>query len=184
MGLLSVGAAASAMAQGTVAFENALSSGNITLNSSAGPLALGGTYTVALLWAAGTSPVAQSSLTTIATYGLATGGATSDGFFSDGTTITTPSGTAPGAAAIFEVEGWTGNFSSYAAAVAGGAHVGASGEFVNGTANPAGGPPPPPPTSTTGWDGNLVLIVTTPEPGTLALGGLGAAALLYFRRRK
>jgi len=182
LGLLSVGAAASALAQGTVSFENALSSGSITIGSSAGPYAAAGSYTVALLWAAGTSQVPQGSLTQIALYGLATGGATSAGFFSDGATVTTGAATPGGSPAMFEVQGWTGNFTSYAAAVAGGAKVGQTAEFVNGTSSTVGSPPPLP-TNTTGWDGNLVL-VPTPEPGTLALGGLGAAALLYFRRRK
>jgi hypothetical protein len=181
LGLLTVGAAASALAQGTVTFENLFSTGSpgaVTVGGST-TYATAGNYTVALLWAAGTSQVAQGSLQVLATYT-----ATTTGFFLDGTTITTPSGTAPGASAIFEVQGWTGTYANYAAAVAAGAGVGQTAEFVNGTGNPTLSPPGNP-ANTSGWDGNLVLIpVPTPEPGTLALGGLGAAALLYFRRRK
>jgi len=177
--ILSMGAIAGAFAQGSVIFENSLSTGNITLDSSSGPSAPAGGYTVALLYAPGTTPVAQGSLAVIGTYGPA---GTSAGFFFDGTTITTPNTTAGGASAIFEVEGWTGNFANYAAAIAGGARVGATAQFVNGTGNP-GGQPATPPSNTTGWNGNLVL-APVPEPSTIALGGLGAAALLLFRRRK
>jgi len=181
LGLLSVGAAASALAQGSVVFENSLSTGSITYghNNGASSYALAGSYTVALLWAPGTSVVAQGALTQIGTFGPA---GTQAGFFFDGTTVVTGAGTAGGSAAIFEVQAWSGNFANYAAAVAGGAaYVGQAAEFVNGTGNPT--PPATSPVNTTGWDGNLIL-VPTPEPGTLALGGLGAAALLYFRRRK
>jgi len=172
-----VGAAASALAQGTVVFENSTSSGNITLNSSSGALALSGTYSVALLWAPGGAlGTAQSSFSVIGVYGPS---GTSDGFFTDPNVLTT----AAGGTGVFEVQGWQGSFATYAAALAAGGneHVGQSAEFLNGTGNP--NPPATPPINTTGWDGNLVLVLT-PEPGTLALGGLGAAALLYFRRRK
>jgi hypothetical protein len=185
LGLLSVGAAASALAQGTVVFENSNSlAGAVTMGSSSGPYAAANSYTVALLWAPGSSlGVAQGNFTQIGLYGQGAGTSITAGLFFDSTPITTGSATAGGVAAVFEVEGWTGNYTSYAAAVAGGAAVGLSGEFLNGTGNPV--PPGTPPTQTTGWDGNLVLtVVSTPEPGTLALGGLGAAALLFFRRRK
>jgi len=179
LGLLSVGAAASALAQGTVVFENSTSTGNITLNSAAGAYAAAGTYTVALLWAPGGAlGTAQSSFSIIGLYGPA---GTGTGFFTDPNVLTT----AAGGVGVFEVQGWQGSFTTYAGAIAGGGateHVGQSAEFLNGTGNP--NPPATPPVNTTGWDGNLILVLPTPEPGTLALGGLGAAALLYFRRRK
>jgi len=179
LGLLSVGAAASALAQGTVSLENINSAGAITVGSSTGPYAQAGNYTVALLWAPGTTlGVAQSSLTVLATYAP-----TTPGFFQDPNTISTGSATAPGANAVFEVEGWTGNYANYAAAVAAGAAVGATAEFVNGTGNPFSTPIAGVPTQTTAWDGNMVLtVVSTPEPGTLALGGLGAAAREQIQR--
>src|SRR5579871_4412090 len=151
LGLLSVGAAASALAQGTVSFENLFSTGAVTLNSSSGAYAQAGNYTVCLLWAAGTSVVPQASLTVLATYSP-----TTSGFFLDGATITTPNGTAPGANAMFEVQGWTGNYADYASAVAGHALVGQTAEFLNGTGNPTTSPPGNP-VNTSGWDGNLVL---------------------------
>jgi len=181
LGLLSVGAAASALAQGTVTFENAASFGTIRLNSSSGAYAAVGSFTVALLWANSASTVPQASLSQIATY--VPNAAAGDGFGQFyGPTVTTPSGSGT---MVFEVEAWYGNFANYAAAVAGGsAFVGQTAEFLNatGTVTPPG---PVPNLAGSGgtWDGNMVM-VSVPEPGTLALGGLGAAALLFFRRRK
>jgi len=174
LGLLSVGAAASALAQGTISFENALAPlGNgVFIDTLGGAYAAGGTYTVALLWAPGTSlGVAQSAFTQIGTFGPA---GTQTGYFQDGATVTTGAATAPGGVGVFEVQGWQGSYANYAAAMASGVvgeHLGQTGEFLNAT----GQPPFTTPVNTTGWDGNLILVV--PEPGTLALGGLGAAAL-------
>jgi len=58
--------------------------------------------------------------------------------------------------------------------------------FVNATANYTQSPAPPPP-GITGWDTSAaadLVMMPVPEPSTLALAGLGAAALLIFRRRK
>jgi len=180
--IATLGVATGLLAQGTVNFENQDSSGNITLDTPTGPTAGAGTYTVALLYAPGSAPVAQGSLQTLVTFGPI---GTQSGFFSDPVPVTTPNTTSGGANAIFEVEGWTGNFANYAAAIAGGARVGATAQFVNGTGNPNAVPVPGTPLDLTGWNGNLVLaVVPVPEPSTIALGGLGAAALLLFRRRK
>jgi len=182
--ILAAGVAAGAFAQGTVIFENSLGSGNINVGNNS-TFANPGTYQVALLWAAGsTANIPLSGLTQIALY-APSGSGNGPGFFYDPATVTTPAGTAGGSQAVFEVAGWQGNFASYAAAVAANAQIGYGSEFVNNTGNPGGSPATPAtPISGSGgaWNGNLLIPV--PEPTTLALGGLGAAALLLFRRRK
>ena len=179
--LITASFAARVLAQGTVVFESAASTGWITVGPNTGPAsyAAAGTYTVALLWAPGTTPVPQSAFTQIALYGLATGGITQTGFFSDSTVVLTGNATIGGTPALFEVQGWLGNYTSYAAASAAGVPVGQTAEFVNRTGDPR--PPATPPILTTGWDGNMILGV--PEPGTLAICAFGAVALLFLRRR-
>ena len=182
--LISTCTAATALAQGTIIFENSASAGNVYVNQ-VGPYnyAAAGSYTVALLWAPGNAVgLPQSAFTQIAIYGLATGEITHDGYFIDTNVITTGTATAPGTVAVFEVQGWIGNFNSYAAAAAAGAKRGQSGEFLNATGIPGapGWPPFTTPDFGGGWDGNLILVV--PEPGSVALCGVGAAALLFFRR--
>jgi len=43
---------------------------------------------------------------------------------------------------------------------------------------------PPPPTPLVNWPGQDLVMTPVPEPSIFALAGLGAAALLIFRRRK
>jgi hypothetical protein len=153
---------ASALAQGSVIFEEPLT----------------GTFptpiTFALMWAPGTTPVPDSLLTQLGTYGPVNSAP-----FSDPNTLVTGAATAGGTSAIFEVQAWSGNFPNQAAALAGGAqYVYESYEFVNGTGNP--NPPATPPVFTTGWDGTLHLV---PEPSTFALGGIGAAVFWMWRRK-
>lgn len=180
---LTIGAAASALAQGGVVFENGLSTGSITIGPNTGPAsyAAAGTYTVSLLWAPGTEAVPQNELTQIALYGEATSGITLAGFFLDGHEVFTGNATSNGMAATFEVQGWLGAYASYADAVAAGVPVGQTSEFINGTADSTVRPPVQP-IDLTGWDGNLVLVV--PEPGTLAIAALGGAGIWFFRRRQ
>jgi hypothetical protein len=86
-----------------------------------------------------------------------------------------------GLSAFFDVQAWLGNDTTYAAALADGSATGTSGIFEG----PAGGlvnPVPFPPASI--GDGMPSFLVTTPEPTTLALCGLGAASLLLLRRKK
>jgi len=173
-------------AQGTVTLANtanSLVSSNVT-----GPFNSGGVYpfTVALYWGATGSTEAQ--LVQIGG-NLGALNAALPGRFSSAAVYTTGGATLPGATGVFEVRAWTGSMSSYAAAMAdalagGGERLGSSGLFTNGTGgDTAGGTQPPTlPSALTSFTG--VGIAPVPEPTTLALGGLGAAALLLFRRRK
>jgi len=88
------------------------------------------------------------------------------------------------------VVGWTGGFTSLQAAIAGGAQVGESSIWEQATGG-SGSPPATAvsilvaPTAGNAFAGvTLAPITGTPEPTTLALGGLGAAALLFLRRKK
>jgi hypothetical protein len=78
--------------------------------------------------------------------------------------------------------GWTGSSTSLASAENGQVSLlGATAEWLQATASGSN----PTPGTTAGFPANaLVLEPRTPEPSTIAIGGLGAAALLYFRRRK
>jgi len=97
------------------------------------------------------------------------------------------------------VVGWTGNFADWNTAFA--ANTGTSGLFAwtgsalsggtlawaNGTGDPNFSPPDVPTALTVGaggYNGLVLQMVAIPEPSTFALVGLGAAALLIFRRRK
>jgi len=194
--IICAGMAVSALAQGTIFFDSSSLSSWVTLNGAVptGPvpdnnsptnLPAGGSWTAALLWAPGTTlgqPIGNFTV-----LGTVSGANANNGYISGNTleTATAGMGESAGASATFIVEGWQGNFANYAAAVAGepaGGHVGMSVEFVNAMGNP-NLTPPGLPAAITGWDGNL-LLVPVPEPTTIALGGLGAAALLLFRRRK
>jgi hypothetical protein len=189
-----VGATLGAFAQGTVLFENSLGTGNVSFSGGSSPSAASpaGTYDVALLFnpATSTAGITQAQLTQVAFYAPA-GTGNGAGYFYDPATVTTPSGTGSG---VFEVVAWAGgSFTTWAAASAAGSGVtylttGANlVEFVNSMGSNPANPPATAavPLSGTGgtWNGNLVL-TPVPEPTTIALGGLGAAALMMFRRRK
>ena len=119
-----------------------------------------------------------ASLVLLRTFAGAT--ATGGNGFGPGT-FTDPLGVAatiPGATttAFFRIDAWTGTAADYNAT---------SGILLKGTSgvfsNPVAGPPSTPPDFV-----NMPATVLNPipEPSTFALAGLGAAALLIFRRRK
>ncbi len=142
----------------------------------------GDKYSVQLRWAAGTFATqdlfnaanpTNSAIFTGAAFLANTGPlSTFSGFFDAGTVANV------GAPGTFTMQTWAwysvgaGN-AAYAAATG---NKGASGLFtVNVTASPT-------PINSTVFPGFQVSLV--PEPSTFALAGLGAAALLLFRRRK
>jgi len=95
---------------------------------------------------------------------------------------------AGGATVWIDIVGWNGSAQSLSAALGGGATLfGSSSVFAQVTANPNGSPPTTPSKLTDAAPGSfsgLVLTPLGPEPTTLALGALGAASLLAFRRKK
>lgn len=177
--------------QGAVLVENSnnSSTGHWNLNTANGPSAPVGTD-VALLWYNGASFVQiGSTYTTTAANGDSAEAGYGLSFYGTGAPTIVPTYSSTG---TFEVQGWTGGYASYAAAVINGAYVGQTAAFTATEANEATTPKGTPlsitqPTEVNipgQWGGNLVLITPSPEPSTIAVGGLGAAALWLFRRRK
>ena len=178
-----------AFAQGLINFFNSattlVSSGQTTQTATAisgSP----GAYYFALL----TSPVGANNFTFANVYGTNQAVA---GRFLGGANIQV-SGWAPGTARDFKVAGWSQNLgptfnASWLTSAPAGVNqffgvsslgTGQAGGF-NGTGtlpnlNIFGG--------ATGIQNGFALITATPEPTSMALAGLGAAALLIFRRRK
>jgi hypothetical protein len=100
---------------------------------------------------------------------------------------------AAGGSVELEAVAWTGSFTSWANAVSSGsALLGYSGETFNSSpvgalgwsqSTPVSGPPGTLVTGSSGFFGIVLLPNTNaPEPGTIALGGLGASLLFLFRR--
>jgi len=185
-----VAVAASAFAQGTVNFANNSSTLVKLPDGTSVPKDQG--Y-VQLLWApSGTAATAWNPSQNLTAWLAANPGwnaiATSikpmvgAGRFSGGG-ITVPTAT-PGAPIQAAVASWASTAQSFDAAFTAGSPIGVTSAFALNTGNPSTTPPgtPNPLTTATGFTG--VNLVVVPEPSTLALAGLGAAALLIFRRRK
>ena len=185
--LACVAAVAYANAQGTVNFQNTATS---LISYAAGSGQSGGVppgqFTAQLLyWATDpgvvnldSSIAALTSLKTTTTF-LAS---PNQGRFVGGT-ATTPNTTPGGANAWFAVVAWQTSAGSYdAARTTAGDWYGFSGVFQNGTSNPASIPPGAP-AALAGFTGINNVHQTVPEPTTIALGVLGAAAFLLRRRK-
>jgi hypothetical protein len=80
------------------------------------------------------------------------------------------------------IGGWIGNYADYNEALFGSGLAGITGAWANPTGGGSGGIIAP--AGLIDWTQANSLIIPGPEPGTLAIGGLGAGALLLFRRRK
>jgi hypothetical protein len=180
------GVTVSAKPQGWIALDN-------TFNNSPDPLATAN----GLFWLStgGTPPVlinqdfnaafygggSSNSLSLIKTFLLSDGSASGSSAFGPGTFLD-PAGpyyyvAGTGTSGFFQVQAWTGNFNSYAAAVSAGAPAAQSPVFIN----PVGIPPGPPP--------DLVampamVLSGIPEPSTFALCGIGGLLALMCWQRK
>jgi hypothetical protein len=206
-----IGAASLSFGQGYVAFNNS-SSARISTNTA--PSAVGGTVGALAGGAVGSyfyellvAPVATSTIgSTLAGWtdtgvmgtNIATSGRLSGNNSTDGLAVQV-NGYGTAATANFAVVGWSANVATtYADALTwwanGQTHAGPtvqyfgiSGVALNIPLAPAGGPYNSPfgLASAGQIQGfSLGAYQVVPEPTTMALAGLGAAALLIFRRRK
>jgi len=185
--------ATSAFAQGTVVFNNGTGlvqqwtdNNNQTLINvpkGGGMVQLfwapaGSAYTA---WSGGMTETAFKAANPLWKQELAFGFTTpAAGKFSGGTLTLSPL-TPAGSSIDYVVMGWTGSAAGFDAAIAAGAMASVSDKFTSTTGNPTTVPPGTA-TLLSGSFGGMVLS-PIPEPSTFALAGLGAA-LLIFRRRK
>jgi hypothetical protein len=201
--------AASVFAQGTIVFNNrvvgsvvapvyGVDPANSTLQQSGntangfpvgtttyGGAALVGTGFTAQLWGAPGANAPVTALVPATGYSTApfrTGPAAAAGLWQTSTDAAVIPGAAEATVATLQVRAWDnqgGTITTWAAAVTAGTSMGQSALFNSA---PLGGISPPP---------NLVGLLSfnltgtaVPEPSTFALAGLGAVAMLAFRRRK
>jgi hypothetical protein len=185
-GLLAV-AVTSAFAQGQVTLRNifnsdtsptATSNGLFFLQASpGGPINLINSDFNAVFYGGANA----SSLNVLGSFigaGAVGDNAAGPGTFFSSTIATVPG--VPSGSGTFKVEAWIGPETTFQTAQAAGRAVGTL-TFTNPVGNPAANPPDVPP-DLTGM--GAVVLTAVPEPSTFALAGLGAAALLIFRRRK
>jgi len=171
--LAAVLVSASTFAQGTILFNNRQPSGDARVTRPDGTGAGAGITAQLFLVGAGGALTAIPGTTTFReTPAAAT-------FFVNPITVTVP-GVAVGGSATVRMRAWATSAGSYDAAVAGGGLWGESNDsLVSNLGGPVAGSPPAPDAPLTGINSFQLV----PEPSTMALGLLGAAALLYRRRK-
>jgi len=182
-----VATALGAMAQGTVNFKNSTALANPVFDTD-GTTKLGDSaYVAQLLWSA--TPTGTFAVTTMSD-GSASVAApfrtgTGAGFWNLGSDPVRLAGVATGAAASFKVQVWNpADGATFAAASAkGGAKVGESSVFTVASTGGAGSPPALPSDLSTLTSFSLKVVPNVPEPSTIALGLIGAGALLLRRRK-
>jgi hypothetical protein len=197
----------SVFAQGTVNFNNSIGTTTYRILDTDG-LNAGGTaggqgtnFFAQLYWAAGTvtdSTLLQAAgfpvnLRSLANGGLVqTSGTTSLGVVMANSTVTLSPLTPAGSAATLQLRAWWGGGSIYPAYyndnLAGARPEARFGQSALFTLTSTGDPTAAPPGTPSALNGlssfQLKSVTIIPEPTTFALAGLGAAAVLIFRRRK
>lgn len=174
--------AVSIQAQGVIDFSNLASS--LVIDGTDGNPVIGGDGIRAqLYWAPLSDPSNFTPIGAIVTVGVPQAGRFVGG------NRTTGNATAPGDDALFQVRAWELAYgSTYEAALAapnmGGrpAKTGRSNTVTVETVSSTGNPPPTPNSIST--SGLQSFAVNVPEPSVVALGLIGAGALLLLRRRK
>jgi len=207
--IIGTAVAVSAMAQGTINFDNftpdlsiitpiyAPNPGNPTVSQTGqsadgspsgstvygGALLQGTRYEMDLFAGpAGTVDPNLLTLVTSGTFQTSGGNTLPAGLINSVNDVPIP-GVAAGSSAVLQVRVWdTQSGSSFANA----GIKGSSGLFGSGALGGVGptGPVIPPDVANGAWSSFSLAASAVPEPGTFALAGLGAAALLIFRRRK
>jgi hypothetical protein len=208
------GASFSGFSQGQVAFDNANANGFVVVDPAGDQSSSKASYTDAASFDVACYSITATTTAGLAgldAYGyLNPLDLTSDGFTQDtvGGSLTPILGSAgafgpetaiingvTSANAVIAVVAWTGGFSTYAAALASGTSDVGILVFVN-----AVGPAPQSPYTqdiATGLDGlanspasaanggnDDMILAPVPEPGTMALAGLGSLSLFLLRRKK
>jgi len=187
---------AGAFAQGTISVQNDTTSLLTATTGVVAPAFAGGTYKVELFYQANSGGAAPAAInasgalgnwtaTSFGVFGLTPANGPTYGIFDPG--IATLTGITAGANVWLDLVFWNNNAATLGAALTpatGSTLVGFSSVWSNGTGG-AGSPPGTPssiigPTQFSGAQAMPII----PEPTTLALGALGAASLLAFRRRK
>jgi len=192
--LLATATAASSFSQGLIGFFNSSASAVTIVSGGTTNKMFGsaGTYDLGLyLGSAGTTSIAQMQLVDLVLSPNSPSGLFNNGLFSaNPTTVTSPGNVAntiafaSGTQYAFFVAGWAASGGSDYLTASGAGAV--SGLSALGFVVPASGTAPVPNVFGTaaGQIGGFALTGgIVPEPATLAIGGLGAAALLMFRRR-
>ena len=188
--LAMVASAALTYGQGTVNFNTLTLGTTAQIKNVDGTLAAG-TGFFAQLYAAKGINAAESSLLPVGDpVNLRTGGnagyVQTSGTTSLGTAVNstvTIAAAAPGGPVTLQLRAWAGPSSSYAAAVAAKTANGKSALFnLNTTGDPTAAPPTTP-VNLVGLAGFQLVGTTVPEPSTIALGLIGAGALLIRRRK-
>ena len=178
--ILSLG---SVLAQGTITFNNRITGViDVKIFNPDGITGLAGTGFSVQLYS-GAAGAAEASLVAapliVSTF--RTGAAA--GYFTSLGDVAVP-GRATGLNASIQLRAWDNNgglITSYDAAVVGGFNAGKSNVFD--TANPLGGPGNPPLTAASLAGLQTFNLVVVPEPSVIALGLLGATALLLRRKK-
>jgi hypothetical protein len=185
--VLLMGFALSVYPQGYVALDNvfntgtndpaATASGLFWISTGGAPVLINQDFNASFY-----AGVTSNSLPLIASFRLSDGTAIHDNAVGPGTFID-PSGPfsypiqGSTTSAFFQIQAWTGNFNSYAAAVVAGAPAAQSCVFINPVAVPPGTAPP-----LTGMPAIVLSVV--PEPSIFTLAALaGVSALLPWRGR-